>query len=82
VLVIARKRNESVIVRIAGREVARIELVDIRGDKARLGFHAQPEVEFLRDELEGEGARHQASGTRQRHTDDAARGETAAPENR
>jgi cytosine deaminase len=46
-LVLARSRDQSVIV---GRQVE-VRVVDIRGDKVRLGFVAPPEIEIDRKEV-------------------------------
>jgi carbon storage regulator len=46
-LVLSRHRNESVMV---GNNV-KITVVDIRGDKVRLGFEAPPDVHVHRQEV-------------------------------
>lgn len=46
-LVLSRKKHESIEI---GDDV-RLVVVEIRGDKVRLGFEAPPEVKILRSEL-------------------------------
>lgn len=55
-LVLSRKREESVIIRLTedmlkGTEI-RVTVVDIRGDKIRLGFAAPMEVSIHREEVQ------------------------------
>lgn len=45
-LVVSRKRNEGVWI-----GESRVFVIDIRGDKVRLGVEAPPEVGIIRDEL-------------------------------
>jgi len=45
-LVLSRKRNESILI-----GEARIVVVSIEGNKVRLGIQAPPEVQVLRGEL-------------------------------
>ena len=47
VLVLSRKRNEGIVFSGPGRVV----VVDIRGDKVRLGFQCDPAVAVHRDEV-------------------------------
>jgi carbon storage regulator len=49
-LVLSRHRNEAVIITIGNVQV-RVVLVDLRGDKARLGFEAAKEVVIHREEI-------------------------------
>jgi carbon storage regulator len=49
VLVLSRKRNEAVVI---NGDIT-VTVVDIRGDKVRLGFVAPKEVGILRSELVG-----------------------------
>ena len=50
-LVLSRKRAEGVTVRMPdGREI-KVTVEDIRGDKVRLGFSADPDVVIHRDEI-------------------------------
>lgn len=49
-LVLSRKQNERIIVSFEGAELV-LTLVEIRGDKVRLGFEAPPSVGILRSEL-------------------------------
>ena len=57
-LVLSRHRDESIII---GDDVI-ITIVDIRGDKVRLGIEAPPEVLVLRDELEPHALKSPAAG--------------------
>jgi len=50
VLVLSRKKNEAVKIPFAG-VLIEIVVVEIRGDKVRLGFQAPREIPILRDEL-------------------------------
>lgn len=47
-LVLSRKRNEKVVI---GDRVVTIVIVDIRGDKVRLGIDAPPDVSVHREEV-------------------------------
>ncbi len=47
-LVLSRHQNERVI--IGDREVI-VTVIEIRGDKVRLGFEAAPEIEIHREEI-------------------------------
>lgn len=51
-LVLSRKRNEKVFAITSTGERIEVLVVDIRGDKVRLGFRAAPGVVFLREEVE------------------------------
>lgn len=46
-LVLTRKKNESIVV----NGPCRIVVVEIRGDTVRLGFEAEREVEIYREEI-------------------------------
>ena len=52
-LVVSRKKSESIVLRVKGlSEPIRILVADIRGDRARIGIEAHREtVEILRSEL-------------------------------
>lgn len=53
-LVLSRFREESIVLTIDGKIVAEIKIIDIRGDKVRLGFTAERKVQIHRKEfLEG-----------------------------
>ncbi len=54
-LVLSRKAEESVY--INGTEI-RVVVVDIRGDKVRLGFDVPKEMSILRSELVEQGVDH------------------------
>jgi len=47
-LVLSRMRDEAVII---GDNEVRVEIVDIRGDKVRLGITAPPDVSIHREEV-------------------------------
>ena len=49
-LVLSRQRNESVVIKV-GEVVIEMTVVDIRGDKVRLGFTAPKEVPIHRREV-------------------------------
>ena len=49
-LILGRRRNESVIIG-EGKNKIRVTVVDIRGDKIRLGFEASKEVQIFREEI-------------------------------
>jgi carbon storage regulator len=49
-LVLSRKKNESIVIESADGPINLI-VVEIRGDKVRLGFEAAPEIVILRSEL-------------------------------
>ncbi|MDO8598037.1 MAG: carbon storage regulator [Sulfuricaulis sp.] len=49
-LVLSRKKNEAVTIKAGGVEI-RVVLVEIRGDKARLGFEAPRDAAIHRDEI-------------------------------
>jgi len=51
-LVLSRRINERIVLSIGGRVLARVKLVQIRGDKfVRLGFEAGDEVGVDREEV-------------------------------
>lgn len=50
-LVLSRHRDESIVVAVDGKVVAEILVVDIRGDKARLGVSAPKSVAVHRREV-------------------------------
>lgn len=49
-LVLSRHKDEEVYIEVAGRLV-KVMLVDIRGDKVRLGFEADEDVAIHRKEV-------------------------------
>lgn len=51
-LVLSRKKNQQITFSIAGNEVV-LMVVEIRGDKVRLGFDADESVIIKRAELTG-----------------------------
>ena len=52
-LVLSRKKGETVIITVGDQRI-RVMLVDIRGDKVRLGFDAPKDVTIHREEIQGE----------------------------
>lgn len=50
-LVLSRKRDETVVLSIDGVFVAEVSVVAIRGDKVRLGFEAPEHVTIHRQEV-------------------------------
>lgn len=48
-LVLSRERDEAIRLEVAGG--IRILIVDVRGDKVRLGIEAPPHVHIIREEL-------------------------------
>jgi len=49
-VLISRKKFEDVVITVAGQMIV-VTLVDLRGDKARIGFTASPEVTINRREV-------------------------------
>lgn len=49
-LVLSRKKNESIVIHV-GDEIITVMVVDIRGDKCRLGFEASKTVVIHRKEV-------------------------------
>ena len=58
-LVLSRKINEDIILRDkgSGEFLGNIRIIDIRGNKVRLGFDAPDNVVIIRSELEKENAK-------------------------
>ena len=52
-LLLSRKKGEAVIITLGDQRI-RVLLVDIRGDKVRLGFNASKDIEIYREEIQGE----------------------------
>ena len=51
-LVLSRHRNQSIIIRVPGGPEIKMQVVDIRGDKVRLGITAPAEVSVHREEVQ------------------------------
>lgn len=51
-LVLSRKRDEAIVLAAGTPYETRITVVEIRGDKVRLGFDAASNVEINRDEIQ------------------------------
>ena len=60
-LVLSRRRDERVVIEAGGEIILRCVVVDVRGDKVRLGFEADPTVKIHRqevwDEIQERGAK-------------------------
>ena len=52
-LALSRKKNEAIIVRKDGVEIARIIIVDIDRGNVRIGLVADQSIQFIRSELIG-----------------------------
>ena len=50
-LVLSRKRDERVVIEAGGEVILQAIVVEIRGDKVRLGFEADPTVKIHRKEV-------------------------------
>ncbi|MDE2101853.1 MAG: carbon storage regulator [Patescibacteria group bacterium] len=52
-LVLSRKKNERILVRVpeVGARDVWVKVVEIRGDKVRLGFKAEGDVDIHREEV-------------------------------
>ena len=50
-LVLSRKREEKVIIFIEGHQPVEVTVVEIRGDKVRLGFQGEKEIVIHRAEV-------------------------------
>jgi carbon storage regulator len=53
-LVLSRKRGESVVIRCKDGTQMKVTLVELRGDRVRLGFQAPSEVAIHREEIYAE----------------------------
>jgi len=50
-LVLSRKAREKIVIHENGRLIATINIVDLRGDKARIGIDADPGIAIDREEV-------------------------------
>ena len=50
-LVLSRKYTEEIVITLGGERVI-VTLIEVRGDKVRLGFTANESVKIIRSELE------------------------------
>jgi carbon storage regulator len=50
-LVLSRRRDEAIIIRHRSGKEIRLVVVDVRGNKVRLGIEAPPEVSIVREEI-------------------------------
>ncbi len=48
-LVVKRKRRESVLIRVGDQEI-RVKLLRIKGESAQIGFEAPREMQIIREE--------------------------------
>ncbi len=64
-LVLTRKLDEEVIIKVGSTEVA-VSVVDVSGSKFQLGFDAPDEVTILRSELHNKGDNYNEVGTKQK----------------
>lgn len=60
-LVLSRRASEGVVVKL-GPQVVRVVIVEIRGDKVRVGFEADKAVAIHRDEVAKAIERQEAEG--------------------
>lgn len=51
-LVLSRHHNQSIIIRVPGGPEIKMQVVDIRGDKVRIGITAPGEVTVHREEVQ------------------------------
>ena len=51
-LVLSRRRDEAIIIRDRFGAEIRLLVVDVRGNKVRLGIEAPPEVSIVREEVQ------------------------------
>lgn len=52
ILVLSRQRNESVVITAPRGKQIVVTVVEIRGDKVRLGFEADKSIEINRNEVQ------------------------------
>ncbi len=55
-LVLSRRRDEAIIIRTCLGTEIRVTVVDVRGNKVRLGIEAPPEISISRQEIRKPGA--------------------------
>lgn len=61
-LVLSRHRDEAIVVTLPDRRRLRIIVVDIRGDKVRIGIEADSDIPVHRAEIQSEIDRERAAG--------------------
>lgn len=77
-LVLSRKSNEQIVILTPSGEVVSVMVIEIRGDKARLGFDAARDVQIHRKEvfeqlhgpLSGRLAAHRIRKQKEAHSDE------------
>lgn len=55
-LVLTRRRDEAIVIRNRFGTEIRLLVVDVRGNKVRLGIEAPPEISIAREEVRKHGA--------------------------
>jgi carbon storage regulator len=55
-LVLSRRRDEAIVIRNRFGTEIRLTVVDVRGNKVRLGIEAPPEISIARQEVRKPGA--------------------------
>ena len=53
-LVLSRHRDEDIVITTPEGRRIRVTLIDIRGDKCRIGFEADPDVQINRSEIQAQ----------------------------
>lgn len=55
-LVLTRRRDEAIVIRNRFGAEIRVLVVDVRGNKVRLGIEAPPEISIVREEIRKPGS--------------------------
>lgn len=55
-LVLTRRRDEAIVIRNRSGTEIRLMVVDVRGNRVRLGIEAPPEISIVREEVRKPGA--------------------------
>lgn len=50
-LALSRQVGEKIVLSMDGKDICRLSVVDVKGDKVRLSFDAPKEVSIFREEL-------------------------------
>lgn len=53
-LVLSRHRDEDIVITMPDGRRIRVAVVEIRGDKVRLGFHADTDIQIHRSEVQAQ----------------------------
>lgn len=79
-IVLSRKKSEQIVIGLAGDII--VEIIEIRGDKVRLGIYAPVQIPVHRKEvyeaIQRENQKSQQSGGLEKGVDDSARGGSGA----